>query len=410
MSPISCPLWLGEIKVYATSMTNETDRIYLDNAATSWPKPEPVYAIVDRWMRELGAPAGRASYGEAEEVERLIGQARNRMAQLIGCADSRRIVFTQNGTDSLNLSLHGTLRTGDHIITTVAEHNSVLRPLRQWEKDGGCEVTRLPVDGEGQVNPADVVAAIRPNTSMIAVVHVSNVTGTIQPICEIGEIAKQNGIRYLVDAAQSLGQLPIDVNEIQASLLAAPAHKGLMSPLGLGVLYVAEGVESHMQPTRQGGTGTESELDIQPTELPSRYESGNHNVPAILGLNEGLKFLQQGEGIPAVRDHHRGLTDRLVAGLNEVPGVTIYGPTDGNRRAGVVGMNCADYDPRELASLLDSAFGVQVRAGLHCAPLMHQQLGTTPNGGTVRFSVGCFNTTDQIDRAVDAVKEIAGAS
>ncbi|MFT5525188.1 MAG: cysteine desulfurase/selenocysteine lyase, partial [Pirellulaceae bacterium] len=405
---IRYPLWLGEQTVYATVMSKKMDRIYLDNAATSWPKPNSVYDAVDRWMRELGAPAGRSSYGEAEEVERLVGQSRNRTAQLIGCTDSRRIIFTQNGTDSLNLALHGALRPGDHVITTVAEHNSVLRPLRQWEKSGLCEVTRLPVDGSGIVNPDDVSAAIRPNTAIIAIVHVSNVTGAIQPIREIGELAKRREIRYLVDAAQSLGQLPVDVNEIQASLLAAPAHKGLLAPLGLGILYVAEGVESHLMPTRQGGTGTESESDIQPTELPARYESGNHNVPAIIGLNEGVKFLQQ-QGIEAIRDHHRQLTDRLIAGLLDIPGITVYGPADGNQRAGVVSINCSDYDPRELASLLDSAFGVQVRAGLHCAPLMHKQLGTASSGGTVRFSVGNFNTLDQIECTVEAVKEIACA-
>ncbi len=382
-------------------------RIYLDNAATSWPKPEAVYAIVDRYQRELGAPAGRSAYREANEVERLVGDARRRVAQLLHADDPARIVFTSNGTDSLNLALHGLLRPGDHVISSVAEHNSTLRPLRFLHDTRGVQVTLVGCDAAGRVDPDEIRRAIRRETRLIALVHASNVTGALQPVAETGRVAREHGLLYLVDAAQSVGHLPLDVAELHADLLAAPGHKGLLGPLGTGILYFRPGVEEHLAPTRQGGTGTHSDSEEQPATLPDRYESGNHNVPGILGLGAGVAYLQQ-RGLDEIRRHDQELTGRLIARLSTLAGVTIYGPHDLPNRVGVVSIALAGYDPQELAIMLDSACRIQVRAGLHCAAQMHRALGTAARGGTVRFSLGPFTTAEEIDAAAEALEQACG--
>lgn len=383
-------------------------RIYLDNAATSWPKPECVYRAVDDYQRRLGAPAGRGSYHEAAETERLVASCRKRVAQLIGAADPRRIVFTLNGTDSVNLALHGCLRTGDHVVTTVCEHNSVLRPLRFLAEQRGVNTTYVPCDRSGVVDPAAFRRAITSKTRLVAIIHASNVTGAIQPVEAVGKIAAERGVLFLVDAAQSLGYIPVDVTSLGCDLLAAPGHKGLMGPLGTGMLYLSERATSEVLPLRQGGTGTRSDEDIQPTSLPDRYESGNLNVPGIVGIEAGVKYL--GEiGIEKTRAQMQQLTARLLAGLAEIPGVTLYGPTSAAERVGVVSLNIEGNDPRELASLLDANWSIQTRAGIHCAPRMHQALGTSP-AGTLRFSVGHFTTAEELDRAIGAIREIAVVS
>jgi cysteine desulfurase family protein len=381
-------------------------RIYLDNAATSWPKPEAVYEAIDRYQRDCGAPSGRSAYREANAAERAIADARRRVAEMIGAEQPQRVIFTNNGTDSLNLALHGLLRPGDHVVTSVVEHNSVLRPLRFLEQTREVQVTRVRCGGQGMLDPDDIRAAIRPATRLIALIHASNVVGSIQPIEEIGRIAKQREILLLVDAAQSMGHLQIDVHGLGADLLAAPGHKGLMGPLGTGFLYIAPGVEQHLLPVRQGGTGTQSESDVQPESLPDRYETGNHNVPGILGLGAGLAFVQQ-QGITALRRHEQTLTEQLLAGLGELPGVTIYGPTESEHRVGVVSITVDGWEPQELATALDAVCRVQVRAGFQCAPLLHRALGTAPHGGTVRFSLGAFNTRQHIETAIQALAELA---
>ncbi len=384
-------------------------RIYLDNAATSWPKPEAVYAAVERWQRELGAPAGRGVYREAGEVERLVADARRRAADLLGAEEPRRIIFTCNGTDSLNLALHGLLRPGDHVVTSVVEHNSVLRPLRQLEELHSVEVTRVPCDHAGLIDPDDIRAAIRRHTKLIVLVHVSNVTGAIQPVEAVGRIARDHGVLFLVDAAQSLGHLPVNVREIGADLLASPGHKGLLGPLGTGLLYVAPGVEERLAAVRQGGTGTQSDEDRQPDSLPDKYEAGNHNVPGIIGLGAGLAFVRD-RGLDRIRAHDRELTTRLIAGLSEIAGVKIYGPRNSDRQSGVVSITIEGYDPQEAAGMLDTAYSIQARPGLHCAPLMHRALGTVSIGGTLRFSLGVFTTQEEIDAAIRGVAELASAA
>jgi cysteine desulfurase family protein len=382
-------------------------RIYLDNAATSWPKPEAVYAIVDRYQRELGAPAGRSVYREANEVERLVSDARRRVAQLLHVDDPARIVFTFNGTDSLNLALHGLLRPGDHVISSVADHNSTLRPLRYLQDARGVQFTLVGCDSAGFVDPDEIRRAIRSDTRLIALIHASNVTGALQSVADVGRLAHEHGLLFLVDAAQSVGHLPLDVAELKADLLAAPGHKGLLGPLGTGILYIGPGAEEHLTPIRQGGTGTQSDRAEQPATLPDRYESGNHNVPGILGLGAGAAYLQQ-RGLADIRCHDQELTERLIGRFLPIRGVTVHGPRELPRRVGVVSISVAGYDPQELAVLLDSACGIQVRAGLHCAALMHRSLGTADRGGTVRFSFGPFTTNEDIDAAAEAVEQACG--
>jgi cysteine desulfurase family protein len=381
-------------------------RIYLDNAATSWPKPEAVYQAVDRYQREIGAPAGRSAYEEAMSAGKLVDDARLAIARFIGASDAQHVIFAFNGTDALNLAIHGLLRPGDRVVTTVAEHNSVLRPLRASEQRGEIEATRIGCDPEGFIRIDELQAALQHGTRLVAVTHASNVTGTLQDIETIGRIAHEQGALVLVDAAQSLGHVPIDVSRLPIDLLAAPGHKGLLGPLGTGVLYLRPGMEQELAPLRQGGTGTRSEEDVQPLDLPDRYESGNLNAPGILGLGAGVRWLLN-RGIASQRDHEIKLTQRLCDGLREIPGVQVFGPLSPEQRVGVVSITLSGYDPQELALVLDSAYRVQVRAGLHCAPLMHRSLGTLAGGGTVRFSLGAFTTTDEIDAAIRAVSEIA---
>lgn len=379
-------------------------RIYLDNAATSWPKPEAVYRAIDDYQRRLGAPAGRSSYAEAAEVERLVISCRKKVAALIGVADPSRVIFTQNGTDSLNLALHGLLRSGDHVVTTVCEHNSVLRPLT-FLAERGITTTYIPCDGQGIVDPEAIRQAITRQTRLIALIHASNVTGAIQPVDAVGKIAAEQGVFYLVDAAQSLGHISIDVNSIGCHLLAAPGHKGLLGPLGTGVLYVAPGVEKNLTPLRQGGTGTRSDEDRQPQTLPDRYESGNVNAPGIIGLEAGVNFLLQ-IGEKPVNGPVRVQIERLLSGLAENRRVQLYGPRSADKRVGVVSLNIPGYDPQELAALLDSQWSIQTRSGLHCAPRMHAALGTLPRG-TLRLSLGHFTTEAEIEAAIAAISEVA---
>ncbi|MBW8884334.1 MAG: aminotransferase class V-fold PLP-dependent enzyme [Planctomycetia bacterium] len=350
-------------------------RIYLDNAATSWPKAEAVYGAVDHYQRQLGAPAGRSSYAEASDVERMIGSCRKKIATLIGATDPFRIVFTFNGTDSLNLALHGLLRPGDHVVTTVCEHNSVLRPLR-FLAQRDITTTYVPCDGHGYIDADEAV----------------------------GKIAADHGVFFVLDAAQSLGHVPIDVTSLGCHLLAAPGHKGLLGPLGTGVLYIAPSVEQQLLPLRQGGTGTKSDEDRQPDSLPDRYESGNLNVPGIAGLEAGVTHVQR-LGESHILAHSRALVQRLLAGLTGLPGLRLYGPPSGANRVGVVSLNVAGYDPQELAAVLDANWRIQTRAGLHCAPRMHAALGTSPSG-TLRLSPGHFTTQDDIDAAIAAFAEI----
>lgn len=383
-------------------------RVYLDNAATSWPKPEAVYTATDAYQRNVGAASGRSGYAEAAQVSRDIESVRRSVGRLLGMRQSGQLVFAFNGTDALNLALHGVLRPGDHVVTSVAEHNSVLRPLSTLAQQG-VDITYVNCDACGWIDPAHLQEAMRPNTRLVALVHASNVTGTLQPIQAAGEIAHAAGALLLVDAAQTAGHMPLDIDDSPIDLLATAGHKGLLGPLGTGLLYVRNGVEEQLSSLRQGGTGTFSEDDSQPLSLPGKYESGNLNVPGILGLGAGVDYLYK-RGLTAIRTACEELTGQFLEGLARVPGVRIQGPRHPERQVGLVSITVEGYDPQEVAAILDATFHVQTRPGLHCSPRMHRALGTLSTGGTVRFSLGFATTGEHIEAAVAAVGQIAAAA
>jgi cysteine desulfurase family protein len=386
----------------------EKPRIYLDNAATSWPKPETVYAAVDDYQRHLGAAANRSGYAEAAAVSQAVERARRSIAGLLGLGDSSHLVFTFNGTDSLNLVIHGLLRPGDHVITTVVEHNSVLRPLAHLEATAGVSVTRVGCDAAGVVDPDEVRAAIVPQTRLVAISHASNVTGALQPVEEVARIARAADVLVLCDAAQTIGHLEVELDRLGVDFLAASGHKGLLGPLGTGVLAMRPDAARALDSVRQGGTGTHSEVAQQPGELPSKFESGNLNVPGIVGLAAGVEYLR-GRGLENLEREGRRLTERLLAGFGQVDGLRVMGPPSAHERVPLVSIVMAGYDPQEVALGLDAAFRIQVRPGLHCAPLVHESLGTLGEGGTVRFSLGAFTSDAEIDAAIGAVAEIAAS-
>jgi cysteine desulfurase family protein len=386
---------------------SDLPRIYLDNAATSWPKPPAVYDAVDEYQRRLGAPAGRSGYAEATEVSQRVEATRHRVASLLGLNDPTHLIFTSNGTDSLNLVLHGLLRTGDHVVTTVVEHNSVLRPLSDLSA-AGVSATYVGCSSSGVVDPEDIRNALRPNTRLVAITHASNVTGALQPVAEVAAIARSAGLSVLCDAAQTAGHQPIDIISLGVDYLAASGHKGLLGPLGTGVLAIRPGAAGVLRSVRQGGTGTQSERAEQPDDLPAKFESGNLNVLGILGLGAAAEYLEA-RGLAEIESHGRALCERLLDGLGSLPGVSIYGPQQAQDRVPLVSIRVAGFDPQELALVLDAAHRIQVRPGLHCAPRMHEALATQAGGGTVRFSLGPFNTTAEIDSTIAAIAELAGS-
>jgi cysteine desulfurase family protein len=382
---------------------------YLDNAATSWPKPPAVFDAVDRYQRECGAAVGRSATRRAADLQAVVDRCRRSLAEFLNAESAKSIVFAFNGTDALNLALHGWIAPGDHVVTSVAEHNSVLRPLRTAQDRLSVAVDYAPVDASGIVDPDAIRRLIRPRTRLIALTHASNVTGALQPIAEIGAIAREADIAFLVDAAQTAGHVPIDVRAMNIDFLACSGHKGLLGPLGTGVLSVRPGRERDLRPVRQGGTGSVSESEHPPDQMPDRYESGNHNAPGIVGLDAAMRWIRE-QGLDAIRAHEMELTAHLLERLRLVPGVTLFGPEDVNRRVGTVSFRLDGLDAQTCATLLDSEFGIETRGGLHCAPRMHKALGTLDEGGLVRFSIGPFNTRDDIDAAAQAVAQLAGAS
>jgi len=379
--------------------------IYLDNAATSWPKPPEVFAAMAAFNEEVGASAGRGGYRRAVAASRLIYEAREAVAALFNVTDSRRIIFTLNATEALNLALRGFLRPGDHVVTTSMEHNSVARPLNHLSRDRQVDVTWVRCSPEGFLDPADVVKAITPRTKLVAIIHASNVCGAVNDVAAVGKICRARGLTFLVDAAQSAGAVPIDVAEMNIDLLAMPGHKGLMGPLGTGVLYVGPGVE--LESLVQGGTGTNSEYEFHPEALPDRYEAGSHNALGIAGLKAACDVLRR-ETVAAIGAHKARLAAAFVAAVDEIPGVKYFGPRDFGRHAGVCSVQVEGQDPATVGAKLDAAFNIMARAGLHCAPRAHRTLGTI-NQGTVRFSFGYYNTMDDVEAAANALAAIATA-
>lgn len=380
-------------------------RIYLDNAATSFPKPPGVVEAVTRYLTDEGVSLGRATTRSGEETARRVGQLRTKLGQFFGAGPGDEVVFTFSGTDSLNMALHGFLKPGDHVVTTDIEHNSVLRPL-EWLRQRGIAVTHVPCDSAGRVATDDIRQAIRPETRLLAVSHSSNVTGTIQPIADFAELARQHGARILVDACQTAGHIPISIREAGIDFLACSGHKGLRGPLGTGVLLIARDAVPDLESFRQGGTGSQSDSPLQPAAGPDKYEAGNHNTPGLLGLAAALEWIEQ-EELGALHEREAAQTARLQEGLRYLPNVRVPGP-EPDQRIPVVSFVIEGFDSRDVASILDAEFGIEVRAGLHCAPRIHTALGTLPYGGTVRLSPGLATTEGQIDAALDAIAEIAG--
>lgn len=376
--------------------------IYLDNAATTYPKPETVYDAIMDCMKNYCANPGRSGHKLAMRAAREIYDARENIAKLFNIDNPMNVVFTNNATDSLNLAIKGVVKDGEHIITTSMEHNSVVRPIKSLEKYG-IKNTIVQCDKDGFLDVDRIKEAIKPNTKLIVTTHASNVVGTLIDIKSVGEIAKENNILYLLDASQTAGVYNIDVKDINVDMIAAPGHKCLFGPQGTGILYIREGINVNI--LKEGGTGSRSEDLFQPELLPDKYESGTHNTPGIAGLNEGIKFILN-KGIDNIRIHEEQLCQYMINRLNEVQNIIIYGPKNSKQRAPVISINIGDMDPGEVTFLLDSKYGIATRSGIHCAPLAHKTIGTLEQGA-IRFSLGYFNTKADIDKAIEALKEIA---
>ena len=378
--------------------------IYFDNAATSHPKPEEVYRAVDHYQREIGATPGRSGHRMALAAGRVVFDARQRLARLFHVADSARIILTPNCTEALNLAIKGSVRPGDHVVTSSVEHNSVMRPLRRLEADGAIELTVAACSREGWLSPAEVEKHLKPSTRLVVVTHASNVAGTIQPVAEIGAITRKRGVRLLVDAAQSAGCVPVDIPALGADLLAFSGHKGLLGPQGTGGLVIGEGVD--LIPLKEGGTGSRSQHETQPTHLPDRYESGTLNGPGVAGLAAGLAYLEE-QGAAVIARRLQELTALLLDELSRAPGVTVHGPRDPEKQTAVVSFTMAGMDAAAVSEALDSRFGIMTRAGLQCSPAAHRTLGTfRRTGGTVRASLGPFNTAEEVRHFGSCLREL----
>lgn len=391
------------------------ERLYLDNAATSFPKPQGVHDAMLRYATQIGASPGRGTYAESLEGAALVARCRRRLCELFNHASPEHCVFTLNTTDALNMAIWGIVehrgRAGAdeiHVVATQMDHNSVLRPFSELDALG-VRTTIVPADARtGIVDPAAVIDSIEPATALVAVVHASNVTGMIQPIEPIARACTAAGVPILVDAAQSAGHLPIDVGAMGIDLLAVPGHKGLLGPLGTGALLIRPGLEDAMATIRQGGTGSQSELAEQPRAMPDRFEPGSHNTPGIVGLSEGLAYLLE-RGVDAIRAHEVELIAMVMDALPqlEAAGYRLLGTTDPRQRVGVFAFTHEQLSPAELALVLETEHGILARAGLHCAPGVHEAMGTADAGGATRLSISPFTTADDMRRTIAALEAVA---
>ena len=377
--------------------------IYLDNAATSFPKPEGVYLALDRFARTSLANPGRAGHAMALAAEHALDDARHRLNRFLNGRDPKRFVFTYNGTDALNIAIKGVLGAGDHVVTTDLEHNSVSRPLQAMAESGFITLTRVPSDGGGTVDPDAVRAAITPKTKLVAVTHASNVLGTVQPIAEIGRFCRESDrVLFLVDAAQTVGVVPLDIQADRIDLLAFPGHKCLFGPTGTGALYV--GPKAIVKPWREGGTGGDSSSPMQPTEYPYYLEGGTPNVLGIVGMIAGLDFVEA-ETPAKLRAHELALCDRLRERMLAMGGFQFAGHADNTRRVATMSFQSEVLPATELAGVLDQSFEIAIRPGLHCAPYIHRTFGSFPDG-LIRVSPGPFTTDAEMDALADALREI----
>jgi cysteine desulfurase family protein len=379
--------------------------IYLDNPATSWPKPPQVKESMNRFMEEVGANPGRSGHFLSIKAARIVYETREALSVLFHVEDSSRIIFTLNATESINLALKGLLKPQDHVITSRMEHNSVMRPLRDLEKKG-IELSVIPCFEDGTLDPREVEKRIQSTTRMIVLNHASNVTGTILPIREAGRIARAHNLLFLVDAAQTAGAYPIDVERDGIDLLAFTGHKSLYGPQGTGGLVIGERVkEKEMVPLKQGGTGSRSEFEEQPDFLPDQFESGTPNGVGIAGLLAGVQFVLE-KGVDRIRQKESHLMHQLIGGLEEISTLKIYGPENTEDRIATFSFNLTGISPSDVAFRLEKEFGILCRSGLHCAPSAHHTIGTFPEG-TIRFGLSVFNREADIETTIQAVSVIS---
>jgi cysteine desulfurase / selenocysteine lyase len=376
--------------------------VYLDNAASSHPKPEAVYRAVDEVLREVGANPGRAGHGPAMRAARYITRTRQALAQLFDIPFPERIIFTANATEAINKGLKGLLVPGDQVITSSMEHNSVIRPLRSLEAQG-VAVALISGNERGEIRVQDFEKAARQKGRLLVLTHASNVTGGIMPIDEIAALAHAHGYLFMVDAAQTAGLIPVSVSKTGIDLLAVPGHKGLMGPQGTGFLYA--GPHVGLRPLIEGGTGSQSEMETQPETWPEGMESGTLNTPGIAGLGAGVAFILE-QGLKAIRNKEVRFGQMIWEGLKKLPNLLVYGPETAETRTAVVSFNIAGLNPQIAASILDTAYEIAVRPGLHCAVLAHRTLGTFPEG-TIRVSPGFFTEEEEIKTFLRAIAEIS---
>jgi cysteine desulfurase / selenocysteine lyase len=377
--------------------------IYLDNGATSFPKPDEVYTFMDSFYRNFGVNPGRSGYDLCMETGDLVDKTRKQLTDFFNGSDPNRLCFSHNSTDALNLIIFGMLKQGDHAISTTLEHNSVLRPLYHQNKFNGVEVDYVPFGTNGFVDPEDIKKKIKANTRLVILNHASNVIGTVQPVEAIGRICRDNNVPFAIDASQSAGKIRIDMEKMYIDIVAFTGHKSLLGPTGIGGLYVRDGVE--IQHTRAGGTGVRSAHRMHLEDYPYRLEYGTGNVVGIAGLHAGLKWIEE-KGMDPIHHHEMKLTRMLRDGLRELDGVILYCQEELTDHIGVISFNVDGMEALNVGTLLDGEYDIACRTGLHCAPLVHEQLGTAKIGGAVRIGIGPFNTEDHIRAAIDAIGDI----
>jgi len=382
-------------------MVNQS-AIYLDHAATSWPKAPGVGKVMLEMIEGQVGSSGRGNHGMALVAARKLFRTRSLLAKLFHISNPNDIVFTSNTTEALNLAIKGWLKPGDHVIATMVEHNSVRRPLEFLRRTIGIEVDYISVSPLGEMEMELLRSSFRSNTALVVCSHSSNLLGSIAPVHKMSQIAHEYGAIMLLDAAQTAGNYPIDVEELGVDMLAFPGHKGLLGPQGTGGLYISPKLD--LVPLLHGGTGSQSEELEQPAVRPDRYEAGTANTVGIAGLGEGVKYILE-QGPENIYRHEWALTQRLMMGLSEIPGLTMLGPEIGKDRTGIVSFVIADRDASEVAFLLDKDYGIAVRAGYHCTPLGHMTAGTM-EGGAVRASIGYNTVVDEVDALVLAIKRI----
>ncbi len=378
--------------------------IYLDNAATSWPKPPEVLKAMTDVLERAGGNPGRSGHLLSIEAARVMYETRELVARFFHIEDPLRVIFTNNATHAINIALNGLLKSGDRVVTSSMEHNAVMRPLRNLEKSG-VNLHVVPCASDGSLNVEDVASVVDSKTRLVVINHASNVVGTILPVADIASIAHRVGALLLVDAAQATGILPIDVGAMGIDLLAFTGHKGLQGPPGIGGLVIGDNVDAlQIEPLMRGGTGSQSELEEQPDELPDKFESGTPNIVGIAGLRAGINWVMD-RGVEAIRAQEKELTRALIDGLIDLPDVKVYGPLDPNKSTAILSITVANKSVSEIGLRLDEEFSILSRVGLHCAPAAHKTIGTFPEG-TVRLAPGVFTTKDDIRAVIAAIGKV----